>query len=131
MPGEIGKLSQKLAEIAVTKRKLCFFTTLLVSLFFAVGNVKFGEKNDVRIWFTENDPNIEVLNKFESNFGNDEGIVMAVHSPSGVFDNESLQIIHGVTERMWRVHEVIRVDSLTNYNYSYAEGDEIFVEAFC
>ena len=37
-------------------------------------------------------------------------------------------MIKNVTHDLWRASEVIRVDSLTNFNWVHADGDEILVE---
>ena len=66
---------------------------------------------------------IKDFNSFERQFGNDDSIVMAIHSPSGIFDKESLKIVQELTEKAWLLPEVIRVDSLSNYNWVHAEGD--------
>ena len=65
---------------------------------------------------------------FERRFGNDDAVVVAVHSPSGIFDLDSATLLRELTERMWQVPEVIRVDSLSNYNWVHANGDDIVVE---
>ena len=37
-------------------------------------------------------------------------------------------MLRSITRDMWRVHDVMRVDSLSNYNWVHAEGDRIFIE---
>ncbi len=104
--------------------------TLALMVILIPGWKSFGEKYDVRIWFRTTDPLIKVLDKFERQFGNDESLIIALHSPSGIFDVDSARLIHSLTERMWGVPQVIRVESLSNYNYSSAEGDEVVVGPF-
>ena len=64
-----------------------------------------------RGYFYPNDPMLLDFDKFERQYGNDDSVVLAVHSPSGIFDVESAELIRELTERMWKVPEVIRVDS--------------------
>ena len=54
--------------------------------------------------------------------------MVVVHSPSGIFDVESATLLRELTTRMWQVPEVIRVDSLANFQWVHAKGDEIEVE---
>lgn len=105
------------------------FTFILVGIF-APGNLYFQEKYDVRVWFQESDPNIQLLDVFERRFGNDESLVIALHSPSGIFDKETIETVKELTDRMWTIPQVVRVESLTNYNDSQAIGDEIFIGPF-
>ncbi|MCP5047437.1 MAG: MMPL family transporter [bacterium] len=81
-----------------------------------------------RIWFNETDPLLKEYDAFERRFGNDESIAVLVHSPSGVFDKETVAIVQELTREMWLVPEIIRVDSLSNYNWTHAEGDDILVD---
>lgn len=79
-------------------------------------------------FFYANDPKLLTFNAFERRFGNDDAMVLAVHSPSGVFDMETATLLRELTERMWRVPEIIRVDSLSNFNWVHAQDDDIMVE---
>ena len=83
-----------------------------------------------RGFFYSTDPMLLEFDKFERQFGNDDAVVLAIHSPSGVFDVESAELIRTITEQMWKVPEVIRVDSLATYSWVHAEGDELIVEPF-
>jgi predicted RND superfamily exporter protein len=79
-------------------------------------------------FFRDTDPARQRFEAFERQFGNDDAVIVVVHSPSGIFDKESTELMRKLTERMWRVPEVIRVDSLTNFQWVHAEGDEIEIE---
>lgn len=83
-----------------------------------------------RGFFWTDDPLLIAFDEFERRFGNDDQVVVALHSPSGIFDADSMAVLQELTERMWQVPEVIRVDSLSNYNWVHADGDELIVEPF-
>lgn len=83
-----------------------------------------------RTWFRSNDANITLLNSFERKFGNDESIVLVIKSDEGFFNPEKLKLIHEVTEQMWLVPDIVRVESLNNYTLSFSEGDDISTEEF-
>lgn len=80
-------------------------------------------------FFKGDDPQLQRFEAFERRFGNDDSVVVIVHSPSGIFDRESAELLRKLTDRMWRVPEVIRVDSLANFQWVHAEGDDIEIEA--
>lgn len=81
-----------------------------------------------RIWFRATDPLLVEFDAFERRFGNDEMTAVVLHSPNGIFDENSIELLVDLTEALWQVAEVIRVDSLTNYNWTHAEEDELIVE---
>ncbi|MBT3584756.1 MAG: MMPL family transporter, partial [Halobacteriovoraceae bacterium] len=124
-------LVDKITDLACFHPWKCITSVLLLLCILAPGLANFKEAYDVRIWFRETDPNIKILDQFERKFGNDENLVIVLHSPSGVFDPSTAETIRSLTEDLLAsVHQVIRVDSLSNYNYTYADGDEIIVEPF-
>ncbi len=115
----------------IEKNKIaCVLISLLCVMGLAPGLMYFNEKYDVRIWFRETDPLIKTLNSFERQFGNDESIVIGLKAVNGVFSPVAAKALAEITEKLWLVPEVIRVESLSNYNYSYAEDDDIIVEPF-
>ncbi len=79
-------------------------------------------------FFWDNDPKLLQFEDFERRFGNDDSVLLVVHSPSGVFDMDTAGLVIELTEKMWQVPEVIRVDSLANFNWVHARGDDIAIE---
>lgn len=125
-PGFVTNLVDRIIKYP----KVSIFISVLIMAMTIPGLFKFVEKYDVRIWFRDTDPMIKTLDAFEKQFGNDESIVVLMNSPSGLFDAESIHTLKELTKGLWQIPEVIRVESLTNYNYTYAEGDDIFVDPF-
>ncbi len=123
-------LTYKISAFVVEHPKKLLVFSLFFIMAFIPGLLRFNEKYDVRIWFRETDPQIEKLNAFERHFGNDENLVIAMYSESGIFDEQSMKTLYELTDKAWLIPEVLRVDSLTNYSDTFAEGDEIFVEPF-
>ncbi len=107
-------------------RSVCLALTLVALL---VPGLRYMEADfGYRIWFRSDDPLLAKFDAFERRFGNDEMVAVVIHSPTGIFDLESAEILHELTDEMWQVPEVIRVESLTNYNWTHADGDELIVE---
>lgn len=79
-------------------------------------------------FFYPDDPLMVEFDAFERRFGNDDAVLVTVRSESGVFDADTITLLQKLTERMWQVPEVIRVDSLTNFNWVHADGDDIAVD---
>lgn len=81
-------------------------------------------------FFYADDPLLMEFNEFEEQYGNDDTIVLAVHSPSGIFDEDSAKLLQELTEKMWLIPDVIRVNTLANYNWVHAQDDDLIVEPF-
>lgn len=83
-----------------------------------------------RGFFWADDPKLKRFEAFERAFGEDDTVVLAVYSPSGVFDIETATLLRELSASIWEIPEVVRVDSLANFNWVQAHGDELSVEPF-
>jgi predicted RND superfamily exporter protein len=126
----VSKFTQRLVGLIERRPILFLLGGLAVVAALAAGLPRIQSDFTHRGYFFSDDPNLQRFDAFERRFGNDDSIVVAVHSPSGVFDSDTAGLLHELTERMWRVPEVIRVDSLTNFSWTHARGDEVIVEPF-
>jgi predicted RND superfamily exporter protein len=81
-------------------------------------------------FFNLDDPKLKKFEEFEKRFGNDDTVIIAVHSPSGIYDTGTIALVQWLTEQMWQVPEVLRVESITSYNWMHGREGEIVVEPF-
>lgn len=110
-------------------RPLLFILLSLTSFFFfAPFILQLQSDYSARIWFRTTDPLIKDLDKLEQKFGNDEKVVIGVHAPGGIFKPEIMKVLKDLTEKSWLVPEVVRVDSLTNFNHTRSEEDDLISE---
>ncbi len=105
---------------------------LLITLTFVAatgyGMLSLESRYGFKHWFKPNDPALLAYEEYEREFGNDDSIVIAVHSPSGIFDKDSVALVQELTEKMWMVKEVIRVESLANYSLITGESGDIVID---
>lgn len=125
-----GEKVNQIAELIVGRPKTFIVSSLLLIFFTAPFIFSLESDYGARIWFRTSDPLIKELDALEQKFGNDETIVVALSSKDTVFSNKGFQTIRELTEKMWLLPEVVRVDSLGNYNYSSAIGDDLITEPF-
>ncbi|MDJ0840722.1 MAG: MMPL family transporter [Acidobacteriota bacterium] len=127
-PYDRNSLSRRFAHFLVN-RPLISFAFAFVLMGILIPGIQYVQADfSYRIWFRESDSLLKKFDAFERRFGNDENVAVIVHSPSGIFDKESVTLVQELTEAMWLVPEIIRVDSLANYNWTHAEGDDLIVE---
>lgn len=117
-------------DFVINRPYLNILLSLLFFSLFAPGNIFFQERYDVRVWFQESDPHIQTLDVFERHFGNDESLVISFRNPDGIFNSRTIELIHELTDKLWEVPQVIRVESLTNYNDSFADQERLYIQAF-
>ena len=109
------------------KPKLAFILAWILLLALMPGLSFLKEDYSFNVWFAKGDPNLERFEKFEKRFGNDDLISFAVYSEKGFLNFEALKLIDDLTDEMWQVTDVTRVDSITNTFMMSVEGDEFDV----
>ena len=103
-------------------------TAILIALSLAQIASIFPPNPDARIFFAEENPDRVALDRFEATFNKNDNLIIAVVPKDGeVFDPKVLEVIGEITERTWLLPYVRRVDSITNFQHTYAEGDEMIV----
>ncbi len=121
-------LSSRLSSIVI-KRPVAVLIAGLV--FFAglfMGGDQLKQEVSYRIWFRADDPNLAKYDSMLERFANDNALVVIVHSPSGVFDKDTASLIVELTDQMWQIPEVIRVESLSNFRWVRARADDVLVD---
>ncbi|MEM6906330.1 MAG: MMPL family transporter, partial [Pseudomonadota bacterium] len=81
-----------------------------------------------RIFFAPENPDRQALDRFEETFVRDENLMYVLDLKDGeVFTPETLGMIGELTEKAWLLPYVRRVESITNHQHTFAEGDEMVV----
>jgi len=66
---------------------------------------------------------------FEATYGKTDNILFVVIPKDGdIYQPKVIKAVHDITTKAWTLPLVSRVDSLTNFQNTYAEGDELVVE---
>jgi len=84
----------------------------LVTGLSVVGAAQVGVDNAVEIWFPSDDPALADYHQFLDTFGNDEVVVMGVHSPKSVLNDSGLQRIEAVGNAALSVDGIARIRSI-------------------
>ena len=106
---------------------------ILASIAFAViataGAQKLVFKSDYRVFFGEENPQLVAYESMQKIYSKSDNVSFVVVPKDGdVFTSEHLAALEKLTEESWQVPYSTRVDSITNFQYSYAEEDDLIVE---
>ena len=117
--------------IAFVLRRRWWVVTLaaLVMVLVAAGGNRVVVVDDFRQLLGNDNPDIAALNALESTYAASNTVLIAVAPPTGtVFSRRTLNAIEQLTLVAWETPHSVRVDSLTNYSHTYADGDDLIVE---
>lgn len=85
-------------------------------------------KNDYRMFFSEDNPQLRAFEALEKTYTRDDNILVVVTPQDGdVFTSNNLAAAERLTQRLWQTPYATRVDSIANFQNSTAEGDDLFV----
>ena len=102
--------------------------SLLVLIGASIGIGSLSFKSDLRIYFNEDNPQVIALDNMEQTYTKADNVLFVLAPKEGVFNNEVLAVIEDLTAKAWMIPFSSRVDSITNFKYSAAEGDDILVD---
>ena len=108
---------------------ILFCLILLVTSFRGVDGIAFSP--DTEQFFPEDYPIAENHLQIEDTFYSSDSVIIALGVDQGtVFEPRILNLIEEITSKAWSTPYSIRVDSLSNFSFVRAEGDDLIVEPF-
>lgn len=106
---------------------IIFVTPILVVLTTFGFPLKFD--TDYRVFFGEENPQLIAFEELQNTYTKNDNVLFVLAPKDGqVFTNKTLDAVKWLTNEAWQMPYSIRVDSITNFQHTYAEGDEIIVE---
>ncbi|WP_339723899.1 MMPL family transporter [uncultured Paraglaciecola sp.] len=108
--------------------------TVLIIGFLLIFATAFGAKNlyfrgDYKVFFEETNPQRMAFEQMQNTFSKNDGASIIIAPKSGnVFNLQTLSLIHEMTKEAQQTPLSIRVDSLTNFQHTWAEDDDMIVE---
>ena len=120
-----------LAETIIRYRPLCIIISILILAGLAQGLSKINFNPDINAFFPENDTLTTSHLSIEDTYSSMDNAVIGIGVKEGtVFTNEVLSLIEDLTQKAWKTPHSLRVDSLSNYSYVSADGDDLYIEPF-
>ncbi len=105
---------------------------LLLSALFvmaaAVGGKNLVFKSDYRVFFSDENPQLMAFEAMQKVYSKSDNVAFVLSPKNGeVFTPATLAAIKQLTEDAWQIPYSTRVDSVTNYQHTEAEEDDLFV----
>lgn len=115
-------------RLVVKLRWVVVLAAIAGALFLASGGRFIQFSNDYRYFFTEQNPNLQAFERLERTYTSPDTLLWVLRPNEGkITTPERLAIVKDITERAWQTPFSIRVDSLTNYQHTRAEEDDLTV----
>jgi len=117
-------------EWVVRHAWLLIVACVALTVLAAAGMSRLQYNPDNRVFFGEDNPELKALEALEQTYSKTDNVFLALSPQIGtVFTPAILKLVEEITDRAWTIPYSSRVDSLTNYQYSRADGDELLVSS--
>jgi predicted RND superfamily exporter protein len=103
----------------VEKPKRFVLASLVLFIISAMGNPYYQNTLDYHFFFSDDNPQLAAFDKLQDDYSKTEAVFIAIAPEDGdVFTAENLAIIEKFTKQAWTTPYSLRVDSLTNFQYT-------------
>ncbi|MCP4400402.1 MAG: MMPL family transporter [bacterium] len=110
-------------------RWVIIIVCILITLSAASGVRLLTTNNDTRVFFSKENPQLQALDALENTYNRINNVLFTIAPKDGnVFTRETLGMVEELTEASWLIPYSSRVDSLSNFQYTWAEEDDLIVE---
>lgn len=108
------------------------WTTVLLTLIGVavclVGARNLAFSTDYRVYFGPENPQLKAFDEVQNVYTKNDNIIFVIQPPGdSVFNRDTLALIETLTERAWTLPFALRVDSITNFQHTSADGDDLTV----
>ncbi len=113
----------------VKNKWIVIFAVFFFFALVAVGGAKVKFTSDYRAFFKPDAPQLVAFEALQNIYTKSHNILFVVAPQDhDVFTPSILGVIAQMTEAAWQIPHSIRVDSITNFQHSYADQDDLIVE---
>ena len=119
---------EKIAHLLIRRRWLFVLLTMGAVMLAASGGRFMGFSTDYEYWFSKDNPELQAFKKLQNTYNKSDNVIFLLAPKDGnVFTRETLASVEWLTKQSWQIPYSTRVDSLTNFQHTYAQGDDLIV----
>lgn len=120
---------EKYTNTVIRWRYAVVLLTLVWVVLAASGGRLLQLTTDYRIYFGKENPQLKAFDKMQETYNKNDNVFFIIAPANGdVFTPENLGMVQKLTKAAWQIPFSTRVDSITNYQHTYAEEDDLVVE---
>jgi predicted RND superfamily exporter protein len=125
----IDRFAATLTRRVIANRGLVLAGAVLVAVLIGAGASKLGFSTNYRVFFSEANPELQAFEELQNTYTKNDNFFFVVESKDGAaFDTEVMTAVEELTDAAWQIPYTIRVDSVSNFQHTYAIEDDLIVE---
>jgi len=119
---------EKIATLLIRWRWLFVIITLGTVMAAASGGRYIGFATDYEYWFSEDNPELNAFQQLQNTYSKSDNVIFLLTPKEGdIFTQQTLASVEWLTKQAWQIPYSTRVDSITNFQHTFARGDDLIV----
>ena len=125
----IDRFAAALTRAVIARRWLVIAGAVALAAVIGTGAIRLEFSTNYRVFFSEANPELQAFENLQDTYTKNDNFFFVVEPRSGsAFDSETLAAVEELTEAAWQIPYAIRVDSVSNFQHTYAIEDDLIVE---
>ena len=125
----IDRFAAALTRRVIGNRSVVLIGAVLIAVLLGSGAQRLEFSTNYRVFFSEANPELQAFENLQNTYTKNDNFFFVVESNSGAaFDQETIAAVEELTEAAWQIPYTIRVDSVSNFQHTYAIEDDLIVE---
>ena len=125
----IDRFAAALTRAVIARRWLVIAGAVALAAVIGSGASRLEFSTNYRVFFSEANPELQAFENLQDTYTKNDNFFFVVEPRSGsAFDSETLAAVEELTEAAWQIPYAIRVDSVSNFQHTYAIEDDLIVE---
>lgn len=117
---------QRYTDNIIQYHKWIVFISLLFVIALGTGAKNLTTTSDFNIYFSDTNPQLVAFKNLEKTYGKQDSLTFFIQPANqNIFTKENLTLIYELTEKSWGLPHATRVNSLTNYQHTAVDGDDL------
>ncbi|WP_372740140.1 RND family transporter [Neptunomonas sp.] len=122
-------MKERVFDVALKHPIWVLLASIILVVAAAAGAKNLVFKSDYRVFFSEENPQLTAFESMQKIYSKSDNVAFIIAPKEGsVFTPKRLAAIHELTLQSWQVPYSTRVDSITNFQHTVAEEDDLIVE---
>jgi len=116
------------AAAIIRWRWLIIIASITIVFLIARGAATIGFSSNYRVFFSEDNEQLVAFEALQNTYSKSDNIIFVLHPKDDqIFTHKMLVAVKDLTERAWQLPYSTRVDSITNFQHTEAEEDDLLV----
>ena len=122
--------AEALAVWAIRLRWIVIAASVAATVYIGQNIVKLEYSNNYRAFFSKENPELQAFEAFQHAYAKNDNFLFVLEPKDdrGAFTTETLAAAEVLTEKGWSLPYAMRVDSVVNFQHTYAGEDELIIE---